>query len=50
MHPEDLSFRNRADAGRALVPHLMSYAAQHPVVLALPHGGVPVACEVCLLD
>jgi putative phosphoribosyl transferase len=46
MHPEDLSFRNRADAGRQLVPRLMPYAAQHPVVLALPRGGVPVAFEV----
>ncbi|MBQ0822830.1 phosphoribosyltransferase [Microvirga sp. HBU67558] len=46
MHPEDLSFRNRADGGRQLVPRLMPYAAQHPVVLALPRGGVPVAFEV----
>lgn len=46
MHPEDLSFRNRADAGRRLVPRLMVYAAQSPVILALPRGGVPVAFEV----
>src|SRR3712207_9030694 len=46
MHPEDLSFRDRADAGRQLVPRLMTYAAQNPVVLALPRGGVPVAFEV----
>ncbi|WP_414474759.1 phosphoribosyltransferase [Microvirga sp. M2] len=46
MHPEDLSFRDRADAGRQLVPRLRPYAAQHPVVLALPRGGVPVAFEV----
>jgi putative phosphoribosyl transferase len=46
MHPADLSFRDRADAGRQLVPHLMPYAEQRPVVLALPRGGVPVAFEV----
>ncbi|MEZ0167543.1 phosphoribosyltransferase [Microvirga sp. TS319] len=46
MYPEDLSFRDRADAGRQLVPRLRLYAAQHPVVLALPRGGVPVAFEV----
>jgi putative phosphoribosyl transferase len=46
MHPEDLSFRNRADAGRQLVPRLMAYAAENPVVLALPRGGVPPAFEV----
>jgi putative phosphoribosyl transferase len=46
MHSEDLSFRDREDAGRQLVPRLMSYAAQNPVVLALPRGGVPVAFEV----
>src|SRR5918994_6612948 len=46
MHPDDLSFRDRAEAGRQLVPRLMTYAAQSPVVLALPRGGVPVAFEV----
>jgi putative phosphoribosyl transferase len=46
MQPEDLSFRDRADAGRQLAPRLMTYVAQNPVVLALPRGGVPVAFEV----
>jgi putative phosphoribosyl transferase len=46
MHPDDLSFRDRQDAGRQLVPHLLAYADQSPVVLALPRGGVPVAFEV----
>jgi putative phosphoribosyl transferase len=39
-------FANRRAAGRQLVQALMGYAAQHPVVLALPRGGVPVAFEV----
>ena len=46
MQPEDLSFRDRADAGRQLVPRLMAYADQNPTILALPRGGVPVAFEV----
>jgi putative phosphoribosyl transferase len=46
MQPDDLSFRDRADAGRQLVPHLMAYSADNAVVLALPRGGVPVAFEV----
>ncbi len=46
MQPDDLSFRDRAGAGRQLVPRLMIYAGQNPVVLALPRGGVPVAFEV----
>src|SRR5215208_7239633 len=46
MQLGDLSFRDRADAGRQLVPPLRAYASQHPVVLALPRGGVPVAFEV----
>jgi putative phosphoribosyl transferase len=46
MQPEDLSFRDRAHAGRQLIPRLMIYVAQYPVVLALPRGGVPVAFEV----
>jgi putative phosphoribosyl transferase len=45
MQPDVLSFRDRADAGRQLVPYLMAYADQNPVVLALPRGGVPVAFE-----
>jgi putative phosphoribosyl transferase len=46
MQPDDLSFRDRADAGRQLVPRLMAYVDQNPVILALPRGGVPVAFEV----
>lgn len=39
-------FRDRVDAGRQLAAKLAPYAAEHPVVLALPRGGVPVAYEV----
>ena len=39
-------FKNRADAGRRLVPGLLWYKRQNPLVLALPRGGVPVAYEV----
>ena len=46
MRPDDWSFRDRTDAGRQLVPRLMNYADQNPVILALPRGGVPVAFEV----
>ncbi len=46
MQSHDLSFRDRAEAGRQLAQRLMTYVAQDPVVLALPRGGVPVAFEV----
>lgn len=39
-------FRNRGEAGRSLGALLSTYTSVHPVVLALPGGGVPVACEV----
>ncbi|MBF9196947.1 phosphoribosyltransferase family protein [Microvirga terrestris] len=41
-----MSFRNRSDAGRKLPGALVRYQDQHPVILALPRGGVPVAAEV----
>ena len=41
-----MGFRNRLDAGRKLAHALASYKDQHPVILALPRGGVPVAAEV----
>lgn len=39
-------FRDRVDAGRRLAAELEPYAAEHPIVLALPRGGVPVGYEV----
>jgi predicted phosphoribosyltransferase len=41
-----MGFENRLDAGRKLARALASYKDQHPVILALPRGGVPVAAEV----
>lgn len=41
-----LPFANRTQAGQLLGEQLMSFAKQHPLVLALPRGGVPVAYEV----
>src|SRR4051794_27755055 len=39
-------FSNRAEAGRQLASHLQRFKSHHPVVLALPRGGVPVAFEI----
>jgi putative phosphoribosyl transferase len=42
-----MPFLDRADAGRQLAESLTAYAGRsNAVVLALPRGGVPVACEV----
>ena len=41
-----MPFKDRADAGRKLAMALAGYKDQHPVILALPRGGVPVAAEV----
>ena len=46
MFREAPAFVDRRDAGRHLAQALMSYRGQHPLVLALPRGGVPVAFEV----
>lgn len=39
-------FRDRRDAGAKLAIELSKYAAERPIVLALPRGGVPVGDEV----
>jgi putative phosphoribosyl transferase len=39
-------FQDRADAGRQLATRLLHLRDKHPVVLALPRGGVPVGFEI----
>jgi len=39
-------FQDRCHAGRELAAKLLGLAAEQPIVLALPRGGVPVAVEV----
>jgi putative phosphoribosyl transferase len=41
-----MPFHDRSDAGRRLARALAHYKDRHPVILALPRGGVPVAAEV----
>ncbi|MBP1860606.1 phosphoribosyltransferase [Rhizobium herbae] len=41
-----MSFANRRDAGRRLAAALAGYRDKHPVVVALPRGGVIVAVEI----
>jgi len=42
----EMVFADRSDAGRRLATLLAPLRDEHPVVLALPRGGVPVAAEV----
>ena len=37
-----MAFENRAEAGRLLAGHLEKYRDQHPLVLAIPRGAVPM--------
>lgn len=47
MNETTLPLRDRTEAGRALAAALRAYRGRNDVlVLALPRGGVPVACEV----
>jgi len=48
---ERTRFQDRREAGRLLGERLQGLRSEHPVVLGLPRGGVPVAAEVArLLD
>lgn len=42
----EASFTDRREAGRALAPEIAALHLSHPLILALPRGGVPVAQEV----
>jgi putative phosphoribosyl transferase len=39
-------FRDRVEAGQRLVKLVQQYQSQHPLVIGVPDGGVPVALEV----
>ena len=39
-------FKDRYDAGRQLARLLLEYKQNHPIIFALPRGGVPVGYEV----
>ena len=41
-----MRFHNRADAGRRLGERLDHLVGEHPIVIGLPRGGVPVAAEI----
>lgn len=45
---DSVPFKNRRDAGVKLAEALAYLQAEHPLVLALPRGGVPVAYEVAM--
>jgi putative phosphoribosyl transferase len=46
MYERNQIFTDRAEAGRRLAERLRAMNLDHPVVLALPRGGVPVGYEV----
>ncbi len=43
-----MMFADRTEAGRQLAGQLMRFKDEHPVVLALPRGGVPIGFEVAV--
>lgn len=46
MKLQPMLFRDRRDAGVQLAKALARFSPAHPLILALPRGGVPVAFEV----
>lgn len=46
LEAPQLPFADRREAGRLLAARLLKFKQAHPLVLALPRGGVPVAYEV----
>jgi len=42
-------FADRLEAGRLLAERLLHLKDSNPVILALPRGGVPIACEIARL-
>jgi len=42
----NIMFRDRRHAGRSLASVVQRYRLAHPIVLAVPPGGVPVAAEI----
>ena len=42
----NIYFHDRIDAGRALARALQGHHDQHPLILGLPRGGVPIAWEI----
>ncbi len=42
----DVPFLDRVDAGRRMADRLAGLRAEHPVVIGLPRGGVPVAAQI----
>lgn len=41
-----MAFTDRQEAGRKLAEQLLRFKDHHPIILALPRGGVPVGCEI----
>lgn len=42
-------FQDRGDAGKQLAKQLLKFAAQEPIVIALPRGGVPIGHNIAQL-